>query len=62
MVVFLLPVGILMVSHMSTDSIQSVPGTSIIARDTTKLVRIVSPANTALEGTLQSDGCRFEAV
>ena len=52
MVVFLLPVGILMVSHMSTGSIQSVPGTSIIAGDTTKLVRIISPANTALGGTL----------
>ncbi len=49
---FLLSVGILIVSRTSTGSIQSVPGTVIVAGDTKKLTRIKSPPRTAAGGTL----------
>lgn len=51
-VVFLLPVGILIVSQSKAGSTQSVPGTTIEAGERKKLARISSPPRIAVGGTL----------
>lgn len=54
MVVFLLPVGMLIVNHMIAGSTQLVPGTVTTAGEITKLVIISSPPRTAAGGTLRA--------
>jgi hypothetical protein len=54
MVVFLLPVGMLIVSHIRAGSTQLVPGTVTTAGEIIKLVIISNPPNTAAGGTLRA--------
>ena len=54
MVVFLLPVGMLIVNHTRTGSTQFVPGTFTMAGDMTKLVIISRPPRIAAGGTLMA--------
>lgn len=51
-VVFLLPVGMLIVSQTSAGSTQLVPGTVTKDRERKKLLRISSPPSIAVGGTL----------
>ena len=52
MVVFLLPVGMLIVSHRSVGSNHSVPGTLTTPSDSIKLVITRRPPNTSAGGSL----------
>lgn len=49
---FLLPVGMLIVSQIRAGSTQSVPGTDTADGDRTKLVRMSNPPRIAAGGTL----------